>query len=46
MKVVLICGSSGLRFRGYADKTPKPVVQIGTRRNALLSFSSSGRNNQ
>lgn len=31
MKVVLFCGGSGLRLRGYADEVPKPMVQLGTR---------------
>lgn len=31
MKVVLFCGGSGMRLRGYADDVPKPMVQIGTR---------------
>lgn len=31
MKVVLFCGGSGLRLRGYADDVPKPMVQLGTR---------------
>jgi glucose-1-phosphate cytidylyltransferase len=31
MKVVLFCGGSGMRLRGYSDDVPKPMVQIGTR---------------
>jgi glucose-1-phosphate cytidylyltransferase len=31
MKVVLFCGGSGMRLRGYAEDVPKPMVQIGTR---------------
>ena len=31
MKVVLFCGGSGLRLRGYADDIPKPMVHIGAR---------------
>jgi glucose-1-phosphate cytidylyltransferase len=31
MKVVLFCGGSGLRLRGYADDVPKPMVQLGSR---------------
>jgi glucose-1-phosphate cytidylyltransferase len=31
MKVVLFCGGAGMRFRGYVDDMPKPMVQIGTR---------------
>src|SRR6185312_6396931 len=31
MKVVLFCGGSGMRLRGYIDEVPKPMVQIGTR---------------
>jgi len=31
MKVVLFCGGSGLRLRGYEDEVPKPMVQLGTR---------------
>ncbi len=31
MKVVLFCGGSGLRLRGYADDVPKPMVKLGTR---------------
>jgi glucose-1-phosphate cytidylyltransferase len=31
MKVVLFCGGSGMRLRGYVDEIPKPMVQIGTR---------------
>jgi len=31
MKVVLFCGGSGLRLRGYADDVPKPMVELGTR---------------
>jgi glucose-1-phosphate cytidylyltransferase len=31
MKVVLFCGGAGLRFRGYVDDVPKPMVQIGSR---------------
>lgn len=31
MKVVLFCGGSGMRLRGYADEVPKPMVQIGSR---------------
>jgi glucose-1-phosphate cytidylyltransferase len=31
MKVVLFCGGTGMRLRGYADDVPKPMVQIGTR---------------
>lgn len=31
MKVVLFCGGSGMRLRGYVDDIPKPMVQIGTR---------------
>jgi len=31
MKVVIFCGGSGLRLRGYADDVPKPMVQIGAR---------------
>lgn len=31
MKVVLFCGGSGMRLRGYVDDVPKPMVQIGTR---------------
>ncbi len=31
MKVVLFCGGTGMRLRGYADDIPKPMVEIGTR---------------
>ena len=31
MKVVLFCGGSGMRLRGYSDEVPKPMVQIGNR---------------
>jgi glucose-1-phosphate cytidylyltransferase len=31
MKVVLFCGGTGMRLRGYADDIPKPMVHIGTR---------------
>src|SRR5256885_1126527 len=31
MKVVLFCGGTGMRLRGYVDDVPKPMVQIGTR---------------
>ncbi len=31
MKVVLFCGGSGMRMRGYVDDVPKPMVHIGTR---------------
>ena len=31
MKVVLFCGGTGMRLRGYADDVPKPMVTIGTR---------------
>jgi glucose-1-phosphate cytidylyltransferase len=31
MKVVLFCGGSGMRLRGYVDDVPKPMVQIGSR---------------
>jgi glucose-1-phosphate cytidylyltransferase len=31
MKVVLFCGGSGMRLRGYVDDVPKPMVRIGTR---------------
>jgi len=31
MKVVLFCGGSGMRLRGYADDVPKPMVTIGSR---------------
>src|SRR5215472_9588765 len=31
MKVVLFCGGSGMRLRGYSDDVPKPMVEIGTR---------------
>jgi glucose-1-phosphate cytidylyltransferase len=31
MKVVLFCGGTGLRLRGYADDVPKPMVELGTR---------------
>src|SRR5262245_51139886 len=31
MKVVLFCGGSGMRLRGYIDDIPKPMVSIGTR---------------
>jgi glucose-1-phosphate cytidylyltransferase len=31
MKVVLFCGGTGMRLRGYADDVPKPMVQIGSR---------------
>jgi glucose-1-phosphate cytidylyltransferase len=31
MKVVLFCGGSGMRLRGYVDDVPKPMVQIGVR---------------
>jgi glucose-1-phosphate cytidylyltransferase len=31
MKVVLFCGGTGMRLRGYADDIPKPMVTIGTR---------------
>jgi glucose-1-phosphate cytidylyltransferase len=31
MKVVLFCGGTGLRLRGYEDDVPKPMVQLGTR---------------
>ncbi|MGH9498294.1 MAG: sugar phosphate nucleotidyltransferase [Terriglobales bacterium] len=31
MKVVLFCGGTGMRLRGYADDIPKPMVDIGTR---------------
>lgn len=31
MKVVLFCGGTGMRLRGYSDDVPKPMVEIGTR---------------
>jgi glucose-1-phosphate cytidylyltransferase len=31
MKVVLFCGGSGMRLRGYVDDVPKPMAQIGNR---------------
>src|SRR5262249_15660717 len=31
MKVILFCGGTGMRLRGYADDVPKPMVTIGTR---------------
>jgi len=31
MKVVLFCGGTGMRLRGYADDVPKPMVHIGSR---------------
>lgn len=31
MKVVLFCGGTGMRLRGYADDIPKPMVSIGSR---------------
>jgi glucose-1-phosphate cytidylyltransferase len=31
VKVVLFCGGSGMRLRGYADNVPKPMVNIGSR---------------
>lgn len=31
MKVVLFCGGTGMRLRGYADEVPKPMVTIGSR---------------
>src|SRR3984885_14851907 len=31
MKVALFCGGAGMRLRGSADDTPKPMVQIGSR---------------
>jgi glucose-1-phosphate cytidylyltransferase len=31
MKVVLFCGGTGMRLRGYADDIPKPLVSIGSR---------------
>ena len=31
MKVVIFCGGSGMRLRGYSDDVPKPMVHIGTR---------------
>src|SRR6185436_11670695 len=31
MKVVLFCGGTGMRLRGYVDDFPKPMVQIGNR---------------
>src|SRR6266581_9615880 len=31
MKVVLFCGGSGMRLRGYVDEVPKPMVNIGYR---------------
>jgi glucose-1-phosphate cytidylyltransferase len=31
MKVVIFCGGSGMRLRGYADDIPKPMVHIGSR---------------
>jgi glucose-1-phosphate cytidylyltransferase len=31
MKVVLFCGGSGMRLRGYVDDVPKPMVRIGNR---------------
>jgi glucose-1-phosphate cytidylyltransferase len=31
MKVVLFCGGTGMRLRGYADDVPKPMVTIGNR---------------
>lgn len=31
MKVVLFCGGTGMRLRGYFDDIPKPMVPVGTR---------------
>ena len=31
MKVVLFCGGTGMRLRGYSEDVPKPMVEIGTR---------------
>lgn len=31
MKVVLFCGGTGMRLRGYYDDIPKPMVCIGSR---------------
>ena len=31
MKVVLFCGGTGMRLRGYSDDVPKPMVHIGSR---------------
>jgi glucose-1-phosphate cytidylyltransferase len=31
MKVVLFCGGSGMRLRGYTEDVPKPMVTIGSR---------------
>ena len=31
MKVVLFCGGSGMRLRGYVDDVPKPMVRIPTK---------------
>jgi glucose-1-phosphate cytidylyltransferase len=31
MKVVIFCGGTGMRLRGYADDVPKPMVHIGDR---------------
>ena len=31
MKVVLFCGGSGMRLRGYSEDVPKPMVTVGSR---------------
>jgi glucose-1-phosphate cytidylyltransferase len=31
VKVVLFCGGSGMRLRGYSEDVPKPMVNIGSR---------------
>src|SRR5215813_1452388 len=31
MKVVLFCGGTGMRLRGYSEDVPKPMVSIGSR---------------
>src|SRR3984957_11265105 len=31
MKVVLFCGGAGMRFRGYSEDVPKPMVTVGSR---------------
>jgi glucose-1-phosphate cytidylyltransferase len=31
MKVVLFCGGTGMRLRGYSEDVPKPMVTIGNR---------------
>ena len=31
IKVVILCGGMGLRFKGYIDGTPKPLIHVGER---------------